>query len=137
MYQTFILISSPQMCGHNKFKYQKHFIAISNKFLLESVDVLAINCDNISDIPEKVFQIFAEYRKKQLTEDNLQTMTMIGVCNAWFQDNELLEVSDEMLEELKKTGIDVKKEECLYISVPDYVVKLAQYSAKQILLRNN
>ncbi len=137
MYQSFILISSPQMCGQNRFEYQKHFIAISNKVMLESVDVLAINCDKTSDIPEKVFQIFAEYRKKQLTEDNVQTMTMIGVCHAWFQDNELSEVSDEMLKELKSNGIDVKKEDCLYISIPDYVVKLARYSAKQILSRNN
>ena len=135
MYHSFVLIKSPQNCGDKKFKHQKYFVATSSEILLEKIDVIAFNCEDVEQIPNLLNQLFSEYKVKKATEENIGILTMVVACRAWFMDNELQRISDDMQQILHNHGIDAQKEDCIYVSMPDYVVTLSGYAAKRILAK--
>ncbi|MBE6451359.1 MAG: hypothetical protein E7016_05285 [Alphaproteobacteria bacterium] len=136
MNHSFILLKSPQICGDKKFIRHKVLMASYPGVFAEILDVVAFNCDNTKKIPTMVDEIFAEYRVKSFTEENHKVTTIMGACHAWLKENERLEIPDGVKEFLARYDVNIDDDNCLYVSMPDYVVTLANYAAQECLTKH-
>ena len=136
MYHSFILIKSPEVCADAKFKCLKKLMASYPGVFAEILDVVAFNCEDINEIPSMVEDIFEEYKKKPLTIDNHAIATIMGACNAWLKENSRLEIPDGISNFLSRYDINVNDDNCLYVSMQDFVVTLANYATGTRLAQN-
>ena len=125
MNHSFILLKSPQICGDSKFKRHGVFMASYPGVFAEIIDVIAFNCENMEEIPTIVGDIFAQYRT-----------TIMGACHTWLKENEKLEIPNGVKDFLARYDISIDDDNCLYVSMPDYVVTLANYAAQEYLTKN-
>lgn len=136
MNHSFILLKSPQICGDSKFKRHGVFMASYPGVFAEIIDVIAFNCENMEEIPTIVGDIFAQYRTKYFTKENHMVTTIMGACHTWLKENEKLEIPNGVKDFLARYDISIDDDNCLYVSMPDYVVTLANYAAQEYLTKN-
>lgn len=136
MNHSFILLKSPQICGDKKFIRHKVLMASYPGVFAEILDVIAFNCENTEEIPTMVDEVFSEYRVKLLTDENHMVATIMAACSVWLKENERLEIPDGVKEFLSRYDINADETNCLYASMPDFVVTLANYATEKMLANN-
>ena len=136
MHHSFILLKSPQICGDEKFKRHKVLMASYPGVFAEIIDVVAFNCEDIQQIPSMVDEIFDQYLTKPLTDENHKIATIMGACSAWLKENKWLDLPDGLKEFVARYDLYLDDTNCIYVSMPDYVVTLANYAAHKRLEKN-
>jgi len=136
MYHSFILITSPQICGDEKFKRYKQLVASYPGVFHEILDIIAFNSNDILEIPNMVKEILDDYKTRTLTTDNHAITTIMSSAYAEIIANKKRTIPEGVKTFLAKYDINVCDENCLYISVPDYVVTVANYMAGELLKSN-
>lgn len=138
MYHSFILIPSPQICGDDVVKRHKQLVASYPGVFAEILDIVALRCDDISEIPSMVANICSQYKTKRKTDKNLAVLTTAIVCNNHLKENPLgMEKNDGMIQFLKKYDIEINDKNCIYLPIPDCHVTVALYDAEKMMEENN
>ncbi len=136
MYHSFILISSPQICGDEKFKRHKQLVASYPGVFAEIVDIVAFNSDDVTKIPTMVKEILDDYKTRTFTDENHAVTTIMSSAYAEIIAKKKRAIPEGIKNFLTKYEIEVCDDNCLYLSVPDYMVTLANYMSGELLKKN-
>ena len=82
---SFILFPAPQLCGEEILKTHRVFLFSYPGIDTNMVDIVAVNCDSVTSIPDCVAKAAKEYTEhKALTPENLKIATYGQICSNLF-----------------------------------------------------
>ena len=135
---SYILFPSKELCQGNPFKRHTQLSTAPPRTYGETevIEVIAINCSSINQIPVAVEEIASDAVKQPLTDENLFNALWSTTCSRHMVFKPYGQIKPDYLDDFfAENNINLKHENCIYIwfekEIMDIVSKVTSKKMQQ------
>ena len=138
--KSYILFPSRDLCQGKMFKRHAQLSASPPLILAgnETIELIAINCSSIRDIPEIVCEIASSAMEQPLTDENLFNAMWSSVCSRYMCFKPFGMIRPEYIEDLfNANNINLKNDGYIYIVYEKETMDIVSNVTQKRLQQNN